>query len=434
MERAAATTADSAVTVGASARQRRSRRWLVRLLLGVTAVAVFVSSIAVWSHRVLLDTDEWVATVGPLADNPDVTRAVAVYLVDQALTAVDVEQRAAEALPERAAFLARPLASALREQLTETASGLLETEQFRTLWVEANRVAHRRAVQLLTGESAAGLAPDGSVTLNLVPAIALLLQRMDDLGILPSAFAPPTVDWTAPAAQSIADLEDALGVELRPGFGQITVFRSTTLAVAQDSVALFERLVAATVVVALALAAACVALAVDRRRTIVLLGLGTAGALLLSGVVVSAAAEQVVDLVSDGVDRSAAAAVVRRVVGSLEEITRGLALIGVLVAGVAFLAGGNPTARRLRAWARPAAPGGRPAALDAGAVRSAVTRHRDALSLAAFLAALLALVVLPPSFAVLAAVGVVLGLFLGLVALLAMRPSSVETGAPPLAR
>ena len=419
MDGSVATTAgEAAAAVTGPPRRRAVRRWAARLLVGITAVAVFVSSIAVWSHRVLLDTDEWVATIGPLADDPEVTRAVAVYLVDQALTAVDVEQRAAEALPDQAAFLARPLASALRDQLTETATGLLQTEQFRVLWVEANRVAHRRVVQLLTGASTANLSPDGSVTLNLVPAVALLLERMDALGILPASFAPPAVDWGAPPAHSIADLADALGVELSPEFGQVTVFRSTTLALVQDSVALFERLAALSVAVALALAASCVALAADRRRTIVLLGLSTAGAMLLSGVVASAAAEHVVHLVAEGDERSAAAAVGRRVVGSLEDITSGLALLGLLVAGVAFLSGTSPTARRLRAWARPSRQEGSAAARCPQPIRSVATRHRDALSLTAFLMALLALVVLPPSFAAVAVVGVVLVALLGVLTLL----------------
>lgn len=163
----------------------RARRRLVVLLAVLVALATFVSSIAVWSRSVLLDTDAWVAPVGPLADDPDVTRALATYLVDQALQAVDLEAAAAEVLPGRAKVLAAPLTAPLRTFLTEQADELLQSERFATLWVEANRTAHRSAVRLLRGEPGTLAATDGTVTLNLLPALTWLLERVEEAGLLP---------------------------------------------------------------------------------------------------------------------------------------------------------------------------------------------------------------------------------------------------------
>ncbi|MCB0964462.1 MAG: hypothetical protein KDA98_14380, partial [Acidimicrobiales bacterium] len=152
----------------------RLRRRLVVALVVLTALLTFVSTIGVWGRGVLLNTDRWVATVGPLAHEEALTDALAVYLVDQAAAAVDLEAVAAEALPDQASGLAVPLASAVRGFLTEQAERLLASDAFATAWVEANRVAHREVVRLLRGEDGAVAANDGVVTLNLLPVLVRL--------------------------------------------------------------------------------------------------------------------------------------------------------------------------------------------------------------------------------------------------------------------
>jgi hypothetical protein len=108
----------------------RARRRAVAVLVVLTTITTFVGTIAVWAHSVLLNTDRWVATVGPLAENEDVTDAVAAYLVDQIVQVLDVQQLAEEALPDRADFLAAPLTDAVQGFVTTKAQELLRTEQF----------------------------------------------------------------------------------------------------------------------------------------------------------------------------------------------------------------------------------------------------------------------------------------------------------------
>ena len=56
--------------------RRRLRRRLVGALVVLTVLLTFVSTIGVWSRGVLLNTDRWVATVGPLASEEELTDAL----------------------------------------------------------------------------------------------------------------------------------------------------------------------------------------------------------------------------------------------------------------------------------------------------------------------------------------------------------------------
>lgn len=368
----------------------RTRSWTVVALVALTTLSTFVSTIAVWGHAVLLNTDRWVATVGPLAADEAITEAVADYVVDQVVAVLDVEQLAVEALPDRADFLAAPLTSAVQGFVTDQVAELLQTEQFRTLWVEANRFAHTQAVRLLRGEPGVVMAQDGTISLNLLPLIGLAFDRLDERGLLPSSFENPAIDHTTPPAEAIAALSDALGVGIPEDFGQITVYDDRTLAQAQEAVRIFDRAVVAIVVLTVLLGAAALALSPDRRRTVLQLGLAVVGALVLSVALVNAATDHVLAIITDDLGRSAAAAVVAHILASLRSIGRWVAWTGVAAAAVAFLTGDSDWAHKARTLGRQLRggtldPGARAATGDDPGTLAALAwldRHRDALRLA----------------------------------------------------
>src|SRR5262245_56839386 len=55
----------------------RWRRILVGFLVVLGCLLVPLSVLGVWIHNTLLNTDQWVSTVGPLVDEPAVQTAVA---------------------------------------------------------------------------------------------------------------------------------------------------------------------------------------------------------------------------------------------------------------------------------------------------------------------------------------------------------------------
>ena len=68
-------------------------------LLVVTLVATPLFLVSIWVHTVITDTDRYVHTVGPLADDPAVQEYVASQLSDAFKENVDVKAIVAERLP-----------------------------------------------------------------------------------------------------------------------------------------------------------------------------------------------------------------------------------------------------------------------------------------------------------------------------------------------
>ena len=98
---------------------------------------------------------------------------------------------------------------------------------------------------------------NGAVVLNLVPAVNGVLGRLQDRGLLTDKNLPDLNDSQSPQEQ-ISALSDALGLDLKPTFGQITVYENakidhaeTYVSLAQKIAKQFKRLVVLIVLVAL---------------------------------------------------------------------------------------------------------------------------------------------------------------------------------------
>jgi len=351
----------------------RWRRVLVYVLAVLTCISILTTSIGVWAHRTLLNTDSWVNAVAPLANNPDVTNAVAKEVTTQLLMLINAQELAAEALPDKAKVLAAPLTQAVGQFVERTVAELLQTDQFKTFWVEANRRVHSTAVKVLRGDTKIVRTQDGTVQLNLLPLIADALRFIQGKapGLLGSASTIPNITFDTPPDQARTELESALNRTAPANFGVITVFQSDKLKAAQDAVSLFDKVTIGLVVATLVLLIATIALALDRRRILIVLGLGTVVAIALAAAVISAVKGQVLDLISNPEDRAAVGTTVTTLVSRLRLITDGLVAVGLAVAIIAFLTGGSRpavairrgTARLFRAITGNADPASQPKAL-----------------------------------------------------------------------
>ena len=136
---------------GEKAKAPRWRRIVGAVLVVVGCLLVPLSLSAVWVRNTLLDTDNYVSTVGPLADNPDVQHAIANRVTDALFANADVEAKVADALPPRADFLAGPVSDGVRTAINAATLRLAESDRFETLWENANRRAHGAVVNVLTG-------------------------------------------------------------------------------------------------------------------------------------------------------------------------------------------------------------------------------------------------------------------------------------------
>ena len=337
----------------APTRARRGRRAATATLAVLAVIGLLASTLALWSHRLLLNTDAWVDTVGGLADDPEVTDAVAQRLTEQVMATIDAEQLAEDALPEEAQFLAAPLTTAVEGFVEDAVAAVLASDQFATLWREANRVAHEEAVQLLRGGDGPVRVDDGVVTLDFLPLVGRVLERIQEAapGLLGDADLPD-ITFDTPTDQAVAELSDALGRDLPEGFGTVDLFSSDQLGAVQDGVALFDTIVWVLPVLTLLLLAGAFWLSGDRRGLAVRLGLATVAVMLLATGIVRTLRAEILGLIGDQEARTAAATTIATLLSELRFLANFLLVAGAVAAVAAYLTGDGRGAVAVRTQVR----------------------------------------------------------------------------------
>jgi hypothetical protein len=182
-------------------------RTFAAALCGVLAAVLLpLSIVAVWVDRVVTDTDRYVETVAPLAEDEVVKAAAAEQLEREALRLV--------------ASVGVPMPQGVVDQLVQRAvERVVDSAAFRTAWVRANRTAHRQLVAVLEGRTSVEVNESGQVTVELGSVLDTIAQELTAGGLpglenLPDvrvSLAVVDADRLA-RAQRTYDVIDTLGV------------------------------------------------------------------------------------------------------------------------------------------------------------------------------------------------------------------------------
>lgn len=302
------------------AQRHTGRRFTVGLLIVLGCLVLALANVAFWVRFTALNTNGWVAAVGPLSQNPVVVDAVSGIAVQELYAAVDVEEVARELLPEEFQGFSGPLANVIQGLVRDAISAVLESDEFHEVWLAANRTVHRTLVDALRGKGSLVYIEGGQVTVDL----------SDVFGFV----------------------EGTLGLEGLDLFGEdwakFVLFSSDTLASLQRAVALLDAV--GLLLPLLALAAFVIAWLVSlwRRRTLLWIGVGVAITMVLSLVMLG--------LLRPVLQASVTLPNVRAVFMEIwDTVTRGflvqtilLFVVGVLLAVGAWLAGPQPRAVAIR--------------------------------------------------------------------------------------
>src|SRR5829696_1009729 len=240
-------------------------------LIVLAAVLAPLSVLATWSNGQIQDTDRYLATVAPLADDPDVQEAIATRMEEVVFSYLDVDAAVDEVvvglegqgLPSGAATtlgaLSQPLAEGVRSFVGDRIDALVQSDAFEQAWAEANRTAHSELVAALNGETDGAVAIDrGAVSVNLATLIGAVKQQLVDAGF-GIAERIPEVDAT------------------------FAIVQSDDLATVQSLVGVLDDLSTWLPVLGLALIGIAILIARDRRRVVLVSGLAVALSMLLLG-------------------------------------------------------------------------------------------------------------------------------------------------------
>ena len=301
-----------------------SRRWLPLTIVVVATVIGLLGVFSIWAERQLLETDTWVETSTELLEEPAIQQALAGYLVDELYANVDVEAEIASLLPKDVALLAGPAAGGLRQVADQVALKALESPKVQGLWADANFSAHEVFVQIIEGGGPNVSTEGGNVTLDLTSIVA---EISSELG-----------------------LPGDLASKLPADAAQLEIIRSDELGAVQDGVDFFQTLNVVLVVLFLALYAAALFLAGERRReTLRAIGYGLVAIGVIVLVARNAAGNAVVSsLTSNVADEPAADAAWQVSTSGLSDAGGALILYGLAIILSAWLVGPTSVATRLR--------------------------------------------------------------------------------------
>ena len=399
-------------------RASRWRRWTAGFLIVLSCLLAPLSVVAVWVRNVVLNTDRYVETVAPLSSNPAVIDTAATNITNALFDNVDVEQEIEKTFPPRADFLAAPLAAGLRTVVDKAAVRVLSTDQFDTVWKDANRRAHARLVKVLTGDGTLQ-TQNGKVVLDLSPIVDTVKEKLDGRGI--------KIFDKVPANKALVQLDviDAQQLE--------KVRRGTKL---------LNQLSWALPILSLACLGGGLALSSKRRRSLIRWGIGTAVAVAAIGAGLAVGRSFYLDAVtSPSLPSDTAGAVFDTLVRFLRYGIRVVIAVGLVVALVAWITGPSPAASGLRSTAKRIVGGAGESAgqrgVTFGAFGAWVARSRGPLRIGAVLLALVVLLLWGhPHAGALLLVAILLLLVLAAIEFVARAGAAGVSGggqAPPVA-
>ena len=111
------------------------RKWGVGILILLGVFLLTLANVAFWAGFTLLNINGWVAAVGPLTKDENVSGLISQYVVSGLFEGADIEATAAEALPPKLQPLAGPLVVGLEQVADQAVTALIVSDGFNTAWV-----------------------------------------------------------------------------------------------------------------------------------------------------------------------------------------------------------------------------------------------------------------------------------------------------------
>jgi hypothetical protein len=313
--------ANTYVAVQPEATSRHTgRKWAVGILIFLGVFLLILANVAFWAYFTLLNTNGWVAAVGPLSKDPDVAGLVSQYAVGQLFEQVDVQGLAAEALPPELQILAAPLVVGLRQVADEAATRLIMTDAFNNVWVAVNRTGHRIVMDVLKGRGDRLYFQEGNLVLDLGDVYNYIQDRLgvEDLELIPQAEG-----------------------------GRIVLMSNYQVAVLQEVVGYLNALGLLLPLLTTLAFGVAVWVSLWRRQTVIWIGVAMAVAMFISLIVFSAARSSVLVSLQDPFVRELGRAIIN-------VVTQGLMVqtIFFLIVGILLIIGGWQAApdSSLRRW------------------------------------------------------------------------------------
>jgi hypothetical protein len=196
---------------------------------------------------VLLDTETWVDTVGPLSQSPVVADAISQTVVDRFVVAIVEESEVESLVPAEMSFLVQPIIELLQESATDLISEVIQSEEFNEVWRGFNRIAHQVVISALVADNPVVYVQEGKLILDLNTIVGAVLSELG--------------------------LEQLAQLGGQGTWAQIVLLEGVRLANLQRSLAVIDRLAGVTALLSFVSFGLAILISLWRRRTIIHIGI-----------------------------------------------------------------------------------------------------------------------------------------------------------------
>jgi hypothetical protein len=322
---------------------KRTGRWrtvVATLLIIFGALFVPASVMALWTTSQITDTNRYVQTIEPLANDKAIQDSVAANITAQIFKYVDVKSLTQQVfsklgskgilpdfLVQQLQSLAGPVSAGIENFIRAQVDKVVHSGIFATAWVDANRLAHQSLVDALSGKQNGDVViQNGTVSVNLAALIKTVKSQLAGKGF---GFASRIPEVNA----------------------SFVILQSKDLAKAQTLYRWLNPIAYLLPVLAVLFLAAGAFLAKNRRRATIGAGIAIFVAAGITSLLVLGTRTAYLNAVpSEILSRDAAASIFDTLFRFMKDGIRNAALIGLIVALAAFLIGPASGAAALRRW------------------------------------------------------------------------------------
>ncbi|HUD10205.1 MAG TPA: hypothetical protein VMR28_00865 [Candidatus Saccharimonadales bacterium] len=176
-----------------ASKQHRSPlfRWktlIVGLCVAVAAVILLLGNIFFWAGNTMVNTNKYVATVGPLIEKPQIQSAIAEYTTVQIFKTTNVQQFVQQAIPPRAEFLVPQLTTQLQSYTQKSLTKILGSSAVHQYWYRS--LARRHQALLKFSKSYTG---NGTIDVSDIYSRLSMNLAQTKLSFLAGKQLPPKV-------------------------------------------------------------------------------------------------------------------------------------------------------------------------------------------------------------------------------------------------
>lgn len=280
------------------------RKWGVGILIFFGVILLTLANVAFWAYFTLINTNGWVATVGPLSKDPEVAGLVSQYVVSDLFEQADIDTKVEEALPEGLQVFSGLLVVGMEQVADQAANDLIMSDAFNNVWSAFNRVSHTVVMDVLKGKGNRLYFKDGDLTLDFSDVFNFIQDRLGikNLNLIPQAEG-----------------------------GRLVLLQSRQVAILQETVSYLTTFGLLLPLLTILLFAAAVWTSLWRRQTVMWIGITTTVAMFVSLIVFSGARSSVMISIQDPFIRDLGRAVINVLTQGLMVQTLFFLFVGILL-------------------------------------------------------------------------------------------------------